>query len=121
MTSATIAPASVNMSYQLADRYTQTSGRVFMTGTQALVRLVLDQARRDTEAGLNTAGFISGYRGSPLGAVDMELWKAKSLLKEHHIEFLPAVNEELGATAVLGSQQVECTAKAPAWIVPVMR
>ena len=93
--------------YRLEDRYTRRSGRVFLTGTQALVRIALDQARRDRAAGLNTAGFISGYRGSPLGGVDLELWRAKSLVAEHGIEFLPAVNEDLAATAVLGSQQVE--------------
>ena len=94
-------------SYRLEDRYLKRSGRVFMTGTQALVRIVLDQARRDREAGLRTAGFVSGYRGSPLGGVDMELWRCKKLLDEAGIEFLPAVNEDLAATAVLGSQQVE--------------
>jgi indolepyruvate ferredoxin oxidoreductase len=93
--------------YRLEDRYAQTSGRVFMTGTQALVRIALDQARRDREAGLKTGGFISGYRGSPLGGVDLELWKNKALVAERGIEFLPAVNEDLAATAVLGSQQVE--------------
>lgn len=94
-------------SYRLEDRYTKAAGRVFMTGTQALVRVLLDQARRDREAGLKTAGFVSGYRGSPLGSVDLELWRAKGLLKDHAVEFLPAVNEDLAATAVLGSQQVE--------------
>ena len=93
--------------YRLQDRYTQSSGRVFMTGTQALVRIVLDQARRDRAAGLNTAGFVSGYRGSPLGGLDLELWRSKTLTDENRIEFLPAVNEDLAATAVLGSQQVE--------------
>ncbi|MGL4290248.1 MAG: indolepyruvate ferredoxin oxidoreductase family protein, partial [Phreatobacter sp.] len=93
--------------YQLADRYLRSEGRVFLTGTQALVRLVIDQARRDRAAGLNTAGFVSGYRGSPLGGLDLELWRAKDLLNRHRIEFLPAVNEDLAATAVLGSQQVE--------------
>ncbi|MBN8242426.1 indolepyruvate ferredoxin oxidoreductase family protein [Nitratireductor aquimarinus] len=97
--------------YQLEDRYTQEKGRVFMTGTQALVRAVLDQARRDRTSGLNTAGFISGYRGSPLGALDLELWKAKDRLDAARIEFLPAVNEDLAATAVLGSQQVETNPK----------
>ncbi len=91
--------------YQLDDRYRLIEGRVFLTGTQALVRAMLDQARRDKAAGLNTAGFVSGYRGSPLGAVDLEMWRAKKTLGEHRIEFLPAVNEDLGATAVLGSQQ----------------
>jgi indolepyruvate ferredoxin oxidoreductase len=93
--------------YQLADRYEREQGRVFLTGTQAIVRILLDQARRDRENGLNTAGFVSGYRGSPLGGVDLELWRIKQQLKTRRIEFLPAVNEDLAATAVLGSQQVE--------------
>ncbi|MBV9288648.1 MAG: indolepyruvate ferredoxin oxidoreductase family protein, partial [Hyphomicrobiales bacterium] len=93
--------------YELEDRYRLDSGRVFLTGAQALARAVLDQARRDRAAGLRTAGFVSGYRGSPLGGLDLELWRAKTLLAENRIEFLPAVNEELAATAVLGSQQVE--------------
>src|SRR5215213_10628489 len=93
--------------YQLADRYTRSKGRVFLTGTQAIVRIVLDQAKRDQAAGLNTAGFVSGYRGSPLGGVDLEFWRVKDQVKANRIEFLPAVNEDLAATAVLGSQQVE--------------
>jgi indolepyruvate ferredoxin oxidoreductase len=93
--------------YRLEDRYAQASGRVFMTGTQALVRVVLDQARRDRAAGKNTAGFVSGYRGSPLGGVDLELWRIQEQLEESRVKFLPAVNEDLAATAVLGSQQVE--------------
>src|SRR6201988_598134 len=96
--------------YQLADRYEREHGRVFLTGTQAIVRIVLDQARRDRMSGLDTAGFISGYRGSPLGGVDIELWRIGERLKSHNIEFLPAVNEDLAATAVLGSQQVETQA-----------
>ncbi len=93
--------------YELDDRYRRESGRVFLTGTQALVRIPLMQRTIDVAAGLNTAGFISGYRGSPLGGVDQELWRAKQFLDENNIEFLPAVNEDLAATAVLGSQQVE--------------
>jgi len=93
--------------YELDDRYRRESGRVFLTGTQALVRIPLMQRTVDRAAGLNTAGFISGYRGSPLGAFDQELWRAKPFLDESNIEFLPAVNEDLAATAVLGSQQVE--------------
>ncbi len=93
--------------YQLADRYQQSGGRVFMTGTQALVRVLLDQSRRDRSHGLNTAGFVAGYRGSPLGGVDLELWREKARIAQAGIEFLPAVNEDLAATAVLGSQQVE--------------
>ncbi len=91
--------------YKLSDRYTQRTGRVFLTGTQALVRIMLDQARRDKSSGLNTAGFISGYRGSPLGGLDLELWRARELTTENKITFVPAVNEDLGATAVLGAQQ----------------
>ncbi len=93
--------------YELDDRYRRESGRVFLTGTQALVRIPLMQRTLDRAAGLNTAGFISGYRGSPLGAFDLELWRAKSFLDAAGVEFLPAVNEDLAATAVLGSQQVE--------------
>ena len=91
--------------YQLEDRYTRTAGRVYLTGTQALVRIMFDQARRDRAAGRKTAGFVSGYRGSPLGGLDMELWRQRARLEEERIEFLPAVNEDLGATAVLGAQQ----------------
>lgn len=91
--------------YQLEDRYRLTQGRVFLTGTQALARIMMDQARRDRDAGLNTAGFVSGYRGSPLGGLDLELWRARDRLEKDRITFMPAVNEDLGATAVLGAQQ----------------
>ncbi len=93
--------------YTLDDRYCRDRGRVFLTGTQALVRLPLMQRALDRRAGLNTAGFISGYRGSPLGGYDQELWRAKALLEEANIRFLPAVNEDLAATAIHGTQQVE--------------
>ncbi len=98
-------PESQFQPYQLDDRYNRTSGRVFMTGTQALARIMLDQARRDRAAGLNTAGFVSGYRGSPLGGLDQEMWRLKDRLEKDRIKFMPAVNEDLGATAVLGAQQ----------------
>jgi indolepyruvate ferredoxin oxidoreductase len=91
--------------YTLDDRYRVESGRVFLTGNQALVRLPLMQRRRDLAAGLNTAGFISGYRGSPLGTFDMNLWQAKAILDEHAVRFEPGLNEDLAATAVWGSQQ----------------
>jgi len=91
----------------LNDRYTLNEGRVYLTGTQALVRAVIEQAQRDKRRGINSAGLISGYRGSPLGGVDMELWRQKDKLAENRIELLPAINEDLGATAILGSQQVE--------------
>ncbi|MDX1482561.1 MAG: indolepyruvate ferredoxin oxidoreductase family protein [Woeseiaceae bacterium] len=93
--------------YELLDRYRRESGRVFLTGTQALVRIPIMQRTMDRAAGLDTAGFIAGYRGSPLGAYDLELWRAKRFLEENKIEFLPAVNEDLAATAILGAQQVE--------------
>lgn len=100
--SASAVPATVT----LDDKYLLDHGRAYLTGTQALVRLPMIQRQRDLAAGLNTAGFISGYRGSPLGAYDQALWKAKSFLKDKHIFFTPGVNEELAATAVWGSQQV---------------
>ncbi|MEE8580971.1 MAG: indolepyruvate ferredoxin oxidoreductase family protein [Myxococcota bacterium] len=93
-------------SYSLDHRYTRESGRVYLNGVQALTRLPLMQRRRDHRAGLNTAGFISGYRGSPLGTFDLALWQAKAHLDAHHIHFEPGVNEDLAATAVWGSQQV---------------
>jgi indolepyruvate ferredoxin oxidoreductase len=79
---------------------------VYMSGIQALVELPLLQRKRDLAAGLNTAGFVSGYRGSPLGTVDMSLWKARKRLAEHHVVFQPGVNEELAMTAIWGTQQV---------------
>jgi len=94
-------------SYQLSDNLTARQGQIFLTGTQALVRLPLMQRALDAQRGINSAGFVSGYRGSPLGMVDQQMWKAKSLLEAHQIRFLPAINEELGGTAVLGSQRVE--------------
>nr|WP_314365379.1 indolepyruvate ferredoxin oxidoreductase family protein [uncultured Achromobacter sp.] len=102
-------PAAVRTaleSVQLDDKYTLESGRAWMSGIHALVRLPMMQRVRDARAGLNTAGFVSGYRGSPLGGVDQNMWKAARHLKAHHIEFQPGVNEDLAATAVWGSQQV---------------
>jgi indolepyruvate ferredoxin oxidoreductase len=90
----------------LDDKYTATSGRVFLTGIQALVRLPMLQHQRDLAAGLNTAGFVSGYRGSPLGGLDQALWKAKPYLEAQHVVFQPGLNEDLAATAVWGTQQV---------------
>ena len=97
----------VRPDYRLADNLDAESGVVFLTGTQALIRLALMQSRRDRAAGRHTQGFISGYRGSPLGMVDQQAWKAKKPLAEAGVRFLPAINEELGATAVLGTQRVE--------------
>lgn len=96
----------------LDDKYTQPTGRVFMSSNQALVRLPIDQARRDSHYGLRTAGYISGYRGSPLGVYDAALWAAQSLLDEHHITFQPGLNEELAATAIRGTQELQWFGKS---------
>ena len=91
----------------LDDKYVLDTGRIYLTGTQALVRLPMVQRRRDLAVGLNTGCFISGYRGSPLGGFDQALWGARRFLEKSHIHFQPAINEELGATAVWGSQQID--------------
>src|ERR1700722_20349897 len=88
----------------LADRYELEEGRVFLTGVQALVRVLLDQHRADTRAGLRTASLVSGYQGSPLAGFDREIARLGPLASEHELVARPAVNEELGATAVWGSQ-----------------
>ncbi|VWX56174.1 Indolepyruvate ferredoxin oxidoreductase [Burkholderiales bacterium 8X] len=95
----------MNTAISLDDKYTAASGLVYMSGTHALVRLPMLQRQRDAAAGLRTAGFISGYRGSPLGGYDQALQKAKQHLERHQIDFVPGVNEELAATAVWGTQQ----------------
>ncbi len=93
--------------YQLDHALWARSGAVFLTGNQALVRLLLMQRQRDEAAGLNTAGFVSGYRGSPLGMLDQAIWKAGQRFTEAGLRFVPAVNEELAATQALGTQRVE--------------
>jgi len=90
----------------LSDRLDQEEGWVYMTGMQALVRLPIQQSRRDKAAGLNTGGYISGYRGSPVGRYDVELWQAEAMLKDHNIVFQPGLNEDMAATAAWGSQLV---------------
>ena len=90
----------------LDDKYSLDHGRAFMSGVQALVKLPMLQRLRDQKAGKNTAGFISGYRGSPLGGYDQALWKAAKYLKAQNIVFQPGVNEELAATALWGTQQL---------------
>ncbi|MEZ0153585.1 MAG: indolepyruvate ferredoxin oxidoreductase family protein [Candidatus Reddybacter sp.] len=94
------------MAVSLDDKYTCTTGRAYLTGIEALVRLPILQSQRDKAKGLATAGFISGYRGSPIGGYDNALWRADSFLKQYNIHFQPGVNEELAATALMGSQQV---------------
>src|SRR5258708_37799443 len=88
--------------YELLDRYFHSGGRVFLTGTQAIARIAFDQARRDRGAGLKTAGFISGYRGSPLGGLDLELWRAHNFLPELSITLLGAVYDDAAPPAGLG-------------------
>ena len=102
-----MAPAAAALAeITLDDKYALEDGQIFLSGTQALVRLLLEQRRRDVRAGLNTAGFVSGYRGSPMGTFDTELNRARCFLDEHHIHFRPGVNEDLAATSVWGTQQV---------------
>ena len=97
--------ASTNVS--LDDKYRLAGGRALIGGRQALVRLPLVQREFDRRRGLNTAGLISGYRGSPLGGYDMELWKAAATLKANDIIFQPGLNEDLALTALAGSQQLD--------------
>ena len=96
-----------NIAYSLTDRYLKPTGRVFLTGTQTLVKLPLMQRQMDQRDGINSAGFISGYRGSPLGGYDQALWQAKDVLQSAQIDFQAAINEDLAATMILGTQQVE--------------
>lgn len=89
---------------KLDDKYLQTEGQIYLSSLQALVRLPILQRRRDVAAGLNTAGFITGYRGSPIGTYDAALWAAQEHLDANHIRFLPGVNEELAASTLKGTQ-----------------
>ena len=100
-----VPAVAIDREYTLEHKYTRAEGRIYLSGVQALVRLPLMQQMRDRAAGLNTGGFISGYRGSPLGGFDLELWKARKHLKASSIEFTPGLNEDLGATMVWGTQQ----------------
>ena len=92
--------------FSLMDKYLQEQGQIYLSGIQALVRLPMDQHRADRRAGLRTATFITGYRGSPLGGLDLTLERLPDLLKDYHIHFVSGVNEDLAATAVFGSQMV---------------
>ncbi|WP_353644694.1 indolepyruvate ferredoxin oxidoreductase family protein [Mesorhizobium sp. WSM2239] len=91
----------------LDDKFDLSKERIFLSGAQAVVRMLLMQRERDRRAGLNTAGFVSGYRGSPLGGLDLQLWRAKRQLADANIVFQPGLNEELAATACWGTQQTE--------------
>ncbi|MGB1257945.1 MAG: indolepyruvate ferredoxin oxidoreductase family protein, partial [Thiolinea sp.] len=96
----------------LDQKYTLSHGQTLMSGSQALVRLPMLQKESDRRAGLNTGGFISGYRGSPLSGFDQQLWRAEKYLQEHDVVFQPGVNEDLAATAVWGTQQVNLSDQA---------
>ncbi len=100
------ASATALRPVSLDDKYDADSGRVYLSGTQALVRLPMMQRRRDAAAGLNTAGYVTGYRGSPIGGYDQALAKARRQLDAHRIRFVPATNEDLAATALWGTQQL---------------
>ena len=91
---------------RLDEWYGLAPDAIFITGLQALVRLLLAQSHRDRAAGLNTAGFVSGYRGSPLGGLDKELWRARQFLESAPIRFQPGLNEDLAATSIWGAQQL---------------
>ena len=90
--------------FSLEDRYRREEGAVYLTGIQALVRMLLDRARADRRAGRATATYVTGYEGSPLGGLDLELARRATLLAEHDIVAQPGLNEELAATAVAGTQ-----------------
>jgi indolepyruvate ferredoxin oxidoreductase len=102
----TVAPTAALAAATLDDRFTRTHGRVLLTGTQALVRLTLLQRARDQAAGLATAGYVTGYRGSPLGGLDQQFERERPRLEAAGVRFQPGVNEDLAATAVWGTQQV---------------
>src|ERR1700727_2374884 len=91
----------------LESRFADLDQPVLLTGIQALLRLLLEQRRLDQEAGLKTAALVSGYRGSPLGGLDRELWAQKKLMAAHDIRFEPGVNEDLAATMILGTQELD--------------
>src|SRR3989475_10524358 len=95
---------AIKREFPMDEQSGHAEGHVFLSGIQALVRLPLDQHRADRRRGLNTETLISGYRGSPLGGFDLTLERNPDLLREHHVVFLSGVNEDLGATAVYGSQ-----------------
>ena len=93
----------------LDDKYTQDGGQIMLSSLQGVVRLLLDQAQRDRAAGLHTAGYVSGYRGSPITTLDAQLWAAAKRLDAHDIRFEPGLNEELAATSLRGMPRVSAS------------
>jgi indolepyruvate ferredoxin oxidoreductase len=102
-----VAPPPPPPEVSIDDKYRLDRSRALLSGRQALVKLPLAQRELDRAQGLNTAGLISGYRGSPLGSYDLDLWRASALLKEHDIFFQPGLNEDLALTALAGAQQLD--------------
>jgi len=94
------------MTVSLSDKYDLTKNQIYVSGTQAVIRMLLMQKARDEAAGLKTSGFISGYRGSPLGGLDLQIGRAGNALSDNDIHFEAGINEELAATAIWGTQQV---------------
>src|SRR5437879_13482891 len=106
------APHRTLLEATLEDRWTRERGAIYLSGTQALVRLLMLQRQRDLANGLNTAGFLTGYRGSPLGGVDMTATRASAHLERHHVRVRPGVNEALPARAAWLRQQAIVSAGA---------
>ena len=104
--------SGVDYHFALGDRYTKSDGTVYLTGMQALVRLLIEQIDLDRRQGLRTRGYVSGYRGSPVGAFDSAIWQAGEAITARGIHFNPGINEDLAMTAVGGTQHVVVTDKA---------
>ena len=100
---------SPTRAFDLGDRYAVIDGTVFMTGLQALVRLPLDVARFDRRSGRRTAGYVTGYQGSPLAGYDLEMSRWSSLMDEHQVHVRPCLNEELAANGVMGTQHASAS------------
>src|SRR6476646_3994662 len=100
-------PAMPKHAVTLDDKYALDETRQLLTGTQAIVRLMLTQRARDVKAGLNTAGYVTGYRGSPIASLEAAMLRAKGILEPNHIKFMVGLNEDLATTALWGSQQAE--------------
>ena len=90
--------------YLLEDRYDLAKSKIYINGVQTFLRMAMAQRQLDQQAGLDTGGFITGYRGSPVGGVDLEAWRESSRLQQHGVLFQPSINEDLAATAIWGPQ-----------------
>ena len=106
-TTPELEPDMPKHTVSLDDKYALDESRQLLTGTQAVVRLMLTQRARDVKAGLNTAGYVTGYRGSPIASLEAAMLRARGILEPNHIKFMAGLNEDLAATALWGSQQAE--------------